>query len=203
MCKVTFFVLFHHRYHFSIDIIYPLSFFNVLDNCDNIHCPQNQISEPWIMDFCQKVLVGTKQWFCPESKERSLQNTALAGSWTEIISSTFFGFHLAKSSQPEVLKSHFGMGVLLFCCIFSEHLFLETPLDGCFHVVLFKGWWWGGFLGMVGGWKVLALFPGGFWAYKKPEVRLCCIKLSSSDKVYSSISFLKSLFNFAFQKRQP
>ena len=132
MCKVTFFVLFHHRYHFSIDIIYPLSFFNVLDNCDNIHCPQNQISEPWIMDFCQKVLVGTKQWFCPESKERSLQNTALAGSWTEIISSTFFGFHLAKSSQPEVLKSHFGMGVLLFCCIFSEHLFLETSLDGCF-----------------------------------------------------------------------
>ena len=29
--------------------------------------------------------------------------------------------------------SHFGMGVLLqICCIFSEHFFLETPLDGCF-----------------------------------------------------------------------
>ena len=31
-----------------------------------------------------------------------------------------------------LLKSHFGMGVLLYiCCIFSEHLFLRTPLDGC------------------------------------------------------------------------
>ena len=31
------------------------------------------------------------------------------------------------------MKSHFGMGVLLeICCIFSEHLFLRTPLDGCF-----------------------------------------------------------------------
>ena len=30
-------------------------------------------------------------------------------------------------------KSHFGMDVLLqICCIFSEHLFLRTPLDGCF-----------------------------------------------------------------------
>ena len=28
-----------------------------------------------------------------------------------------------------LLKSHFGMGVLLeICCIFSEHLFLRTPL---------------------------------------------------------------------------
>ena len=32
-----------------------------------------------------------------------------------------------------LLKSHFGMGVLLsICCIFSENLFLRTPLDGCF-----------------------------------------------------------------------
>ena len=30
------------------------------------------------------------------------------------------------------LKSRFSMGVLLqICCIFSEHLFLRTPLDGC------------------------------------------------------------------------
>ena len=29
--------------------------------------------------------------------------------------------------------SHFGMGVLVqICCIFSEHLFLRTPLEGCF-----------------------------------------------------------------------
>ena len=30
-----------------------------------------------------------------------------------------------------LLKSHFGTGVLLYC-IFSEHLFLRTPLKGCF-----------------------------------------------------------------------
>ena len=44
------------------------------------------------------------------------------------------------SSPPEVLlgkatllKSHFGMGVLLqICCIFSEHLFLKTPMKGYF-----------------------------------------------------------------------
>ena len=31
------------------------------------------------------------------------------------------------------LKSHFGTGVLLWtCCIFSEHIFLRTPLDGWF-----------------------------------------------------------------------
>ena len=32
-----------------------------------------------------------------------------------------------------LLKSHFGMGVLLYiCCVYSEHLFLRTPLDSCF-----------------------------------------------------------------------
>ena len=32
-----------------------------------------------------------------------------------------------------LLKSHFGMGVLLYIsCIFSEHLFLRTPPGGCF-----------------------------------------------------------------------
>ena len=32
-----------------------------------------------------------------------------------------------------LLKSHFRIGVLQWpCCIFSEHLFLRTPLDGCF-----------------------------------------------------------------------
>ena len=32
-----------------------------------------------------------------------------------------------------LLKSHFGTGVLQYICwIFSEHLFLRTPLEGCF-----------------------------------------------------------------------
>ena len=36
----------------------------------------------------------------------------------------------------EFKKLHFGMGVLLCvkfaACIFSEHIFLKSPLDGCF-----------------------------------------------------------------------
>ena len=77
------------------------------------------------------------------------------------------GIHFSKSSDPEVflrrgvlkicnkftgehpcrsvisikllLKSHFGMSVLLYICyIFSEHLFLETPLDGCFWITIMK-----------------------------------------------------------------
>ena len=37
-----------------------------------------------------------------------------------------------------LLKPHFGMGVLLYiCCIFSEHLFLGTPLDDCFWLLSF------------------------------------------------------------------
>ena len=39
-------------------------------------------------------------------------------------------------SKCEFNKLHFGMGVLLYikfaACIFSEHVFLKTPLDGCF-----------------------------------------------------------------------
>ena len=38
-----------------------------------------------------------------------------------------------QSCKVTLLKSHFDMGVLLWiCCIFSEHLFLRTPLDGCY-----------------------------------------------------------------------
>ena len=45
----------------------------------------------------------------------------------------FVGEH---SFQSEFNKLHFGMGVLLYikfaACIFSEHIFLRTPMDGCF-----------------------------------------------------------------------
>ena len=38
-----------------------------------------------------------------------------------------------------LLKLHFGMDVLLYiCCIFSEHLFVRTPLKGCFLEYIFK-----------------------------------------------------------------
>ena len=37
-----------------------------------------------------------------------------------------------KSCFATLLKPHFGMSVLLYiCCIFSERLFLKTPLGGC------------------------------------------------------------------------
>ena len=37
------------------------------------------------------------------------------------------------SEKATLLKSHFGIGViLLICCIFSEHLLLRTLLDVCF-----------------------------------------------------------------------
>ena len=42
----------------------------------------------------------------------------------KLISTTFF---------CKLLKSHFGMGVLLkICCIFSEHISLRAPLEGYF-----------------------------------------------------------------------
>ena len=31
-----------------------------------------------------------------------------------------------------LLKSHFGMGILWICCIFSDQIFLRTPLECCF-----------------------------------------------------------------------
>ena len=58
----------------------------------------------------------------------------------------WFSERIFRSSRSEVflrrscckatlLKSRCGMGVLLkICCIFSEHLFLRTPLDSCFWV---------------------------------------------------------------------
>ena len=37
--------------------------------------------------------------------------------------------------QSNLFKPYFKMSVLLqFCCIFSEHLFLRTTLDGCFSI---------------------------------------------------------------------
>ena len=50
------------------------------------------------------------------------------------ISGTFTGEHTCQChAMPTLLKLHFGMGVLLeICCIIPEHLFLGTPLGGCF-----------------------------------------------------------------------
>ena len=58
------------------------------------------------------------------------------------IYSKFIGEHPCRSMISikllcfaTLLKSQFGMGVLLqMCSIFSDHLFLRTPLDGCFWI---------------------------------------------------------------------
>ena len=45
-------------------------------------------------------------------------------------------------SKCEFNKLHFGIGAILYiksaACIFSEHIFLRTPLDGCFWYRLFS-----------------------------------------------------------------
>ena len=42
-----------------------------------------------------------------------------------------------KVALQILLKLHYGMGVLRqICCIISQHLFLRTPLDGCFWIIL-------------------------------------------------------------------
>ena len=57
------------------------------------------------------------------------------------ICSKFTGEHPCRSVTSikllfNLLKSHVDMGVFLqICCIFSEHLFLKRPLDGCFFYV--------------------------------------------------------------------
>ena len=40
--------------------------------------------------------------------------------------------------KATLLKSHFGMGVLLYIFIFSEHLFLRATLEDCFWNLLFR-----------------------------------------------------------------
>ena len=48
-----------------------------------------------------------------------------------------YAVNLVENTHAKVwLKSHFAMGVLLWiCCIFSEHLFVRTPLEGCFFIL--------------------------------------------------------------------
>ena len=46
---------------------------------------------------------------------------------------------IIQRCKTALLKSHFGMGVLLYsCCIFSEHLLLRTPPGGCFWILICK-----------------------------------------------------------------
>ena len=52
-----------------------------------------------------------------------------------MIKSSIMERMVKQSFKATLFKSQFGMGVLLLiCCIFSEHLFLRTPLDGYFWI---------------------------------------------------------------------
>ena len=69
---------------------------------------------------------------------RSSQPEVFLGKVVQKICSKFTGEHPCRSCFATLLKLHFSMGVLLeICCIFSEHLFLRTPLRGCFWTFLF------------------------------------------------------------------
>ena len=59
-----------------------------------------------------------------------LQKTCIinAKSWLKCTAK----FSIFHSSELNIFRKHFVMGALLqICCIFSEHLFLKTPLEGC------------------------------------------------------------------------
>ena len=70
---------------------------------------------------------------------RTIRLEVFLGKVVLKICSKFKGEHPSKS---EFNILHFGMGVLLYikfaACTFSEHIFLRTPLDGCFWYRLFS-----------------------------------------------------------------
>ena len=48
-------------------------------------------------------------------------------------------FNFNEFAKGTLLNSHSDMSVFLYiCCIFPEHIFLGTPLDGCFWQYLTK-----------------------------------------------------------------
>ena len=68
------------------------------------------------------------------------------------ICSKFTGEQPCQSAISIKLQSNFGMGILLqVCCIFSEDLFLRTPLDGFFCRIMSRMW----FCDHINGWSSL------------------------------------------------
>ena len=78
-----------------------------------------------------------------DDRTRSSHPEVFLGKGVLKICSKFTGEHPCRSvisatllksqfCSATLLKSYFGMGILLkIYCIFSEHHFLRTPLDGC------------------------------------------------------------------------
>ena len=57
----------------------------------------------------------------------------IRSSWTGDMHKIYKKKHSCRSVISIKLQSNFSLGVLLqICCIFSEHLFVRTLLDGCF-----------------------------------------------------------------------
>ena len=64
---------------------------------------------------------------CSENTQQIYRRNTHAEVWFQ---------QICKST---LLKPHLGMDVLLWiCCIFSEHLFLRTSLDGCLWINFLK-----------------------------------------------------------------
>ena len=65
--------------------------------------------------------------------QKQLSRGVLRKMYSENMHAANFIYRRTPMPKCNLLNSHFDMSVFLqICCIFSEHLFLMTPLDGCF-----------------------------------------------------------------------
>ena len=92
------------------------------------------------------------------------------------------------------LQSQFDMGILVWiCCIFSEHLFLRIPLDGCFclseHIVSY-------IVSMIGRAKVIPKINTENTSLKLYVIR-CSIKLYIKT-IFWIISVLSVIKNVSY-----
>ena len=99
--------------------------------------------------FFSYMIVHVTPFFYALSGNYKVTNSIIRSSHLEVflgkgvlkICNKFTGEHPCRSVISinllcNLLKSHFGAGVLLqICCIFSERLFLITPLGGCFWII--------------------------------------------------------------------
>ena len=80
------------------------------------------------------------QWYLQKQPSRGVLRKRCSENMQQIYRSTPMpNRDFNKVAKATFLKSHSGIGVfLLVCCIFSEHLFLRTPLKGCFCASIFS-----------------------------------------------------------------
>ena len=87
-----------------------------------------------LKNFCRQNAINSMPWL-----GRNIQKQSFTGVLMKCplkICHKFTGEHPCRS-KATLLKSHFGMGALLYICyIFSEHLFLRTPQGGYFWLMI-------------------------------------------------------------------